>query len=66
MLSNHTMSRLIHEHASKDLDSLSQALIAAANDAGGGDNISVVLVRCGGGALPPSAESHKELSRELK
>jgi serine/threonine protein phosphatase PrpC len=47
MLSNQTLSRLIGEYASENLDALSQALIAAANEAGGDDNISVVLVRLG-------------------
>jgi protein phosphatase len=36
------------------LDSCSHALIDAANDAGGKDNISVVLVRASGGAGVPT------------
>ena len=35
--------------ASGDLDSLTSALVAAANDAGGPDNITAVVVRYGGG-----------------
>lgn len=62
MLPNNTLSHLIGEHASKNLDSLSRGLIAAANDAGGDDNISVVLVRRGG-AMPAPAEPEGTLGR---
>jgi PPM family protein phosphatase len=37
-------------HGAESLEACSHALIAAANDAGGKDNISVVLVRASGGA----------------
>lgn len=39
------------------LSDIGQALVAAANDAGGRDNIAVVLVRAAGAAEAPSAKS---------
>jgi protein phosphatase len=40
--------------ANDSLETTSRALIAAANDAGGKDNISVILVRASGGASAPA------------
>jgi protein phosphatase len=48
MLSDDSIAQLLQAHES--LDMACQALIDAANDAGGKDNISVVLVRVVGGA----------------
>jgi protein phosphatase len=48
MLSDDSIAQLLQAHES--LDMACQALIDAANDAGGKDNISVVLVRVAGGA----------------
>jgi protein phosphatase len=48
MLSDATITQILLSHAT--LDGAAQALIGAANDAGGKDNISVILVRAQGGA----------------
>lgn len=40
--------------ANESLESCGQALIAAANEAGGKDNIAVILIRACGGASPPA------------
>jgi PPM family protein phosphatase len=55
MLSDAAIAHVLGQHASS-LTLAGQALIAAANDAGGRDNISVVLMRFGG-ALPGAARS---------
>ncbi len=52
MLDDAAIAQVLLSHDS--LDSSSQALIDAANDAGGKDNISVVLVRASGGAGAPA------------
>ena len=46
MLDDLTIAQLLHSQAS--LESASRALVEAANDAGGKDNISVILVRASG------------------
>jgi protein phosphatase len=46
MLDDETLSQLLQAHES--LDEAGHALIAAANEAGGKDNIAVVLVRAPG------------------
>jgi PPM family protein phosphatase len=48
MLSDATITQILLAQAA--LDGAAQALIGAANDAGGKDNISVILVRAQGGA----------------
>ena len=48
MLDDAAIARLLQTH--DVLPAAGQALIAAANDAGGKDNISLILVRVGGGA----------------
>ena len=50
MLDDSTICQLLL--AQDSLDATAQALIDAANDAGGKDNISVILVRASGGASP--------------
>mgnify|MGYP001399908181 CR=1 FL=1 len=52
MLDDATIGQLLLTHDS--LSAACQALVDAANDAGGKDNISVVLVRASGGASPAS------------
>jgi len=52
MLDDATIAQLLQAHDS--LESGSRALIDAANDAGGKDNISVILARASGGAGPPA------------
>jgi PPM family protein phosphatase len=54
MLDDPAIASVLASHA--ELPSCSRALISAANDAGGKDNISVILVRAGGsaGAAPRS------------
>jgi protein phosphatase len=47
MLDDPTLSQLLQMHDS--LESAGRALVEAANDAGGKDNISVILVRVTGG-----------------
>jgi len=50
MLDDASIGQLLQAHDS--LDATGRALIDAANDAGGKDNISVILVRASGGASP--------------
>jgi PPM family protein phosphatase len=50
MLDDASIAQLLQAHDS--LESTGRALIDAANDAGGKDNISVILVRAPGGASP--------------
>jgi protein phosphatase len=52
MLDDASIGQLLQAHES--LSKVCQALIDAANEAGGKDNISVVLVRVSGGARPAS------------
>jgi protein phosphatase len=52
MLDDDAIARLLL--ANDLLEPCAQALVAAANDAGGKDNISVILVRAAGGAGAPS------------
>ncbi|MDE2146927.1 MAG: Stp1/IreP family PP2C-type Ser/Thr phosphatase [Burkholderiales bacterium] len=52
MLDDMAIGQLLLAHDS--LETSSEALIGAANDAGGKDNISVVLARASGGAGPPA------------
>ena len=47
MLDDSTIAQILQSHES--LETLCTSLIEAANDAGGKDNISVILVRVGGG-----------------
>jgi protein phosphatase len=54
MLDNETMAQVLQSHES--LADAGAALIDAANDAGGKDNIAVILARVAGGsstAAPP-------------
>ncbi len=46
-----------------DLDALAQELIRRANEAGGPDNITVVLARTEEGVLPEEVEGHREALR---
>jgi PPM family protein phosphatase len=50
MLDDESIGQLLHSHAS--LAAAGAALIDAANDAGGKDNIAVILARVGGGPAP--------------
>jgi protein phosphatase len=50
MLDDASIGQVLQSHDT--LDSAGQALVDAANDAGGKDNISVILVRASGGASP--------------
>jgi protein phosphatase len=52
MLDDASIAQLLQAHDS--LDQTARALIDGANDAGGKDNISVILVRASGGASPSS------------
>jgi len=52
MLDDAAIAQVLQTHDS--LQTSSQALIEAANDAGGKDNISVILVRASGGAVAPT------------
>ncbi len=52
MLDDTTIAQVLQTHDS--LETSSRALIDAANDAGGKDNISVILVRASGGASTPA------------
>ena len=52
MLDDDSIAQVLQEHDS--LDSATRALIDAANDAGGKDNISVILGRAAGGASAPA------------
>ena len=52
MLDDAGIAQVLQAHDS--LEPSSQALIDAANDAGGKDNISVILVRASGGASAPA------------
>ena len=52
MLDDTAIAQVMQAHDS--LETSGRALIAAANDAGGKDNISVILVRAGGGASTPA------------
>ncbi len=52
MLDDATIAQVLQ--ASDSLETTSRALIAAANDAGGKDNISVILARASGGASAPA------------
>jgi protein phosphatase len=52
MVDDPGIAQLLQAHEA--LDDGCQALIDAANDAGGRDNISVILARASGGASPPS------------
>ena len=52
MLDDAGIAQVLQAHDS--LESGSRALIDAANDAGGKDNISVILVRASGGASAPA------------
>ena len=52
MLDDAAIEQVLQTHES--LESSGQALIAAANDAGGKDNISVILARTSGGASAPA------------
>jgi len=47
LLKDHDIWRVVGETGGEDLDALAGALVAAANEAGGKDNITVVLVGCG-------------------
>ncbi|MBN2082316.1 serine/threonine-protein phosphatase [bacterium] len=47
MLHDHDIWRVVGETGGEDLDAIACALVAAANEAGGKDNITVVLVGCG-------------------
>jgi protein phosphatase len=49
MLSDTSIAQILSANAA--LDQSGQALIDAANDAGGKDNISVILARAQGGAV---------------
>ena len=51
MLEDGAIARVLQSHDS--LPTAGQALIDAANDAGGKDNIALILVRVPGGAAPP-------------
>ena len=51
MLEDASIAQVLQAHDS--LETTSRALIDAANDAGGKDNISVILVRASGGAVAP-------------
>jgi protein phosphatase len=48
MLDDGSIAQVLVAHEA--LEACAQALVAAANDAGGKDNISVILVRASGGA----------------
>jgi protein phosphatase len=50
MLDDESLSQLLQAHES--LDEAGAALIAAANDAGGKDNIAIILVACAGQPRP--------------
>jgi len=52
MLDDAAIAQVLQAHDS--LETTGRALIAAANDAGGKDNISVILVRASGGASAPA------------
>jgi protein phosphatase len=52
MLDDGTLGQMLQ--ACESLDVTGRALIDAANDAGGKDNISVVLARASGGSGPSS------------
>ena len=52
MLDDESIAQVLLAHDS--MDSCTRALIDAANDAGGKDNISVILGRATGGASPPA------------
>jgi protein phosphatase len=52
MLDDTSIAQVLQTHDS--LETSSRALIDAANDAGGKDNISVILVRASGGANAPA------------
>jgi protein phosphatase len=52
MIDDAGIAQLLQTH--ETLDGACRALIAAANDAGGKDNISVILIRSSGGAQTPS------------
>lgn len=52
MLADDRVAQLLAQHADATLDACAQALIDAANDAGGRDNISVVLARAFPATLP--------------
>lgn len=56
MVPDKSIARLLKDGAGGDLQALARTLIAAANDAGGEDNISVVLVRVAS-TLPAAAET---------
>jgi protein phosphatase len=53
MLDDDTIAQLLSSH--EPLDDVAGALVDAANDAGGKDNISVVLIRVRGGSAGPRA-----------
>jgi serine/threonine protein phosphatase PrpC len=55
MLDDPSIAQVMQAH--DGLESCTRALIEAANDAGGKDNISVVLVRASGGASTPARAS---------
>jgi PPM family protein phosphatase len=55
MLDDEGIAQVLAQHES--LETRTRALIDAANDAGGKDNISVILGRASGNAAPPAARS---------
>jgi protein phosphatase len=52
MVDDSGLEQLLQAH--DELPECARALIGAANDAGGKDNISVILARASGGASAPS------------
>jgi PPM family protein phosphatase len=57
MVPDKKIRKFCRKHAEKPLEELAQALVAAANEAGGKDNISVVLVRAGALVPIPASEA---------
>ncbi len=57
MVPDKKIRKFCRKYAENTLDELAQALVAAANEAGGKDNISVVLVRAGELAPIPASEA---------
>lgn len=57
MVPDRKMRKLCRRHADKSLDDLAQELVKEANEAGGKDNISVVLVRAGELVPIPASEA---------
>ena len=60
MISDEAIVELVEKHRATGMDVLAEAIVAAANAAGGLDNISVVLIDVGTPVPPPEAAARDQ------